>query len=352
MSQLSLHQRIDAFVQLGIALRNIAADQPSTWNNSSTLQHLIQTAVYDNPWFTPENVRFAFQSIGNSLTESNFQQWLQPYTFPDNSSPKTIGVVMAGNIPLVGFHDLLCVLISGHRLLAKTASGDARLTTTLAQLLMEIEPNFSENITFTDSLMKNCNAYIATGSDNSARYFDSYFGKYPHIIRAHRNSVAVLQGNETDEEIVALADDVFRYYGLGCRNVSKLFIPQDFDLTKMLQLWESQKTVNNNLKYFHNYTYQKTIYLVNNEVHLDNGFLLLKKAGGFSAPIAVLYYEPYEKTTDIQQLLAEHRHLLQCVVSHDTAMFDAVAFGKAQQPDLWDYADGVDTMAFLLSLNG
>lgn len=351
MTKISFHQRMDAFLQLGMVLRKIAHHQPiSSLKNAVLLQQLVQKAVNANAWFTPENVEFSIQAIGESLTETNLQRWLQPYLFNDTLPPKTIGVVMAGNIPLVGFHDFLCVLLSGNRLVIKTAAGDAGLTATLSQLLIEIEPDFSPFITFSEGIMKNCDAYIATGSNNSARYFEQYFGQYPHIIRQHRNAVAVLHGNETETQISALGEDVFRYYGLGCRNVSKIFVPQDFNVTTILQQWESWKSMNENFKYFHNYIYQKTICLVNNDLHLDSGFLLLKKNIGFSSPIAVLYYEEYPTIDAVVHLLQEHQNHLQCIVSECPSIPNAVPFGEAQHPQLWNYADGIDTMQFLFGL--
>lgn len=348
---MNLSQRINAIEQLGLELLNISNDCPSkSLQNAQNLHQLINELFCVNNWFTPNNVRFSIQTFGLSLKKENLEKWIKRYHFEEEKQPKTIGVVMAGNIPLAGFHDVLSVLISGNKILAKVSSSEGKLTKTISDLLIEIEPRFAENISFSDTLMKNCDAYIATGSNNTARYFEQYFKKYPHIIRHHRNAVAVLNGKESENEIEGLANDMFQYYGLGCRNVSKLLVPKGFDIESFAHRFDSWNTLNENAKYFHNYIYNKTIFLVNQEHFSDNGFLLLKNDQKWASPIAVVYYEEYENLENVHQLLLENQNNLQCVVSNYKEIKNAIPFGKAQQPELWDYADNVDTIEFLNNL--
>jgi len=252
---------------------------------------------------------------------------------------------MAGNIPLVGFHDFLSVLITGNKVLAKLSSNDTVLLPFLAKKLIEIEPGFAELIEFTEERLSNFDAVIATGSNNTARYFEYYFGKYPSIIRKNRNSVAILTGNETPEQLDALAEDIFRYFGLGCRNVSKLFLPKDYNFDPFFNAMYGWKEIINNNKYINNYDYNKAVYLMSNIELLDNEFLLLKEDNGFSSPISVVFYQYYESEDELRKYLSENKEHIQAIVSEKD-----IPFGAAQKPQLWDYADGVDTVSFLLNL--
>jgi hypothetical protein len=256
---------------------------------------------------------------------------------------------MAGNIPLVGFHDFLSVLISGNKALVKLSSNDTILLPYLTKVLFSIEPEFEDLIEFTDEKFIDFDGVIATGSNNTARYFEYYFGKYPNIIRKNRNSVAVLTGNESTEQLELLANDIFRYFGLGCRNVSKIYIPEDYNFDPFFKAMYSWRHVINQNKYMNNYDYNKAVYLMSNIPLLDNEFMLLKEDKSLSSPISILYYEYYSSMEELTSLIEVSREQIQCVVS-ECGMPGEVPFGTTQSPSLWDYADGVDTMEFLLNL--
>jgi hypothetical protein len=255
---------------------------------------------------------------------------------------------MAGNIPLVGFHDFLAVLISGHSILVKLSSKDSVLISWLADQLIQIDQRFSSRIHFAERL-KNFDGIIATGSDNSSRYFTYYFGKYPNVIRKNRTSCAVLTGKETDSDLLTLGKDVFTYFGLGCRNVSKVYMPKSFEPTRLLQAWEPWKDIIHHHKYCNNYDYQKSILLVNRIPFFDSNFVLIQENERLVSPISVVYYEFYEDEGSLALKLAESKNKIQCVVGHATPA--SVPFGKAQSPSLGDYADQIDTLKFLEGLN-
>jgi hypothetical protein len=284
------------------------------------------------------------------LNKDDLQTWLGRYLIKPGE-PKKIGLVLAGNIPLVGFHDVLCVLVSGNIAQIKASSQDARLITEVLKRLIAIEPAFAQQFGFTDRL-KDFDAVIATGSNNTSRYFEYYFGKVPHIIRKNRNSVAVLTGNETTEQLHALGHDIFDYFGLGCRNVSKLFVPQGYNFVPFFEAIEPYKNIIHHHKYNNNYDYNKSIYLVNRDKHLDNGFLLVKEDQNMVSPLAVLFFEYYDTKAEVEELLRQKSESIQCIVSAEALNVNnqVVDFGKSQQPALWDYTDGADTMDFLTKL--
>ncbi len=313
----------------------------------------IEFSTQANSWFTHDFLINAIRSIGKSLSLDKLDQWLEKYKaqIEANNSPKAFGVVMAGNLPLVGFHDYLCVLISGNRIVAKLSHDDNTLLPLLHQILIAIEPEFEQQAKFTLEKLTDFDAIIATGSDNTARYFEYYFGKYPNIIRKNRNGVAVLNGKETTEELEDLANDIFLYYGLGCRSVSKLFVPRDYDFEALFFAFEKYKHLENHSKYANNYDYNKSIFLINKNKFLDNGFVMLKEEIGFSSPISVLYLEYYDKLYELNKWLVTKKDKIQCLVSNESLKnIDHLAFGKAQNPELWDYADGIDTLQFILEL--
>lgn len=335
---MTLEQRISAFVKLGAHLSNLSEEAFET---------LAQNARNENPWFTPENVKRAITGITRMLQEDKLKQWTTSYTL-NPKEPKTVALVLAGNIPLVGFHDFLCVLISGHHAQLKLSSKDSKLIQYLIKHLVWLEPGFENAITIKENKLENFDAVIATGSDNSSRYFEYYFGKYPNIIRKNRSSCVVLTGNETPEEIEALGEDIFSYFGLGCRNVSKAYVPKGYDLTKILSRWESYKDIIHHHKYCNNYDYQKSILLVNQVLFLDNGFIILQENEKLVSPISVLYYEYYADQIDLENKLNAHAEKIQCLVGkHKPA---TILFGEAQYPEVWDYADNVDTLKFLEAL--
>lgn len=328
-----------AFVRLGLRLRETPDEVGQGWANR---------AKAENGWFTEGNIAHAINGIVHLLREKELRQWLGNYDFPA-VEPRKVGIVMAGNIPAVGFHDFLCVLLAGHTLLAKLSSQDSVLLTEIGNLLTEIEPRFGERIRFTERL-NDADAVIATGSDNSARYFRHYFGHLPHIIRQNRTSCAVLTGEETADELLALGGDITQYFGLGCRNVSKIHIPEGYDLGIFFRGIEPLSHLAHNHKYANNHAYQRAIFLINQTPHLDNGFLILAESEALVSPVAVLHYEKYSDSGELEGKITASRQKIQCLVSRNGWYPGSIAFGNAQCPAVWEYADGVDTMRFLLDL--
>lgn len=311
------------------------------------LEELMLKVRNENPWFTPGSVNLALEGIRRYLDPVKLKEWTSRYSI-NPSSRRKIAVIMAGNIPLAGFHDFLSVLVSGHALMAKLSSKDSVLLTHLSNKLIEIEPRFDSMISMPPRL-KNFDAVIATGSDNSARYFQYYFGKYPHIIRKNRTSCAILDGSETEEELTLLGRDVFTYFGLGCRNVSKIFLPNNFDPVRLIKAWDIYVDIINHHKYHNNYDYQKSILLVNKIAFYDSGFVILHENPKLVSPISVVYFETYATKKELTWKIKEMADKLQCVVGKHEPAFTPL--GETQSPDLWDYADRVDTMKFIETLN-
>lgn len=334
---MNLEARITAFSKLGSRISTL---------NKVEREQIYEHASLTNGWFTSTSVQTALDGIVLFLDKKTLQQWTSRYPIP--ASEKLVGIAMAGNIPLVGFHDLLCVLISGHRALVKLSSQDA-LIEVMIKWLIEIEPRFAEKIVIEERLNA-AEAMIATGSDNTSRYFEYYFRNRPHIIRKNRSSCAIIMGEEPTEVLSELGKDVFTYFGLGCRNVAKVFVPEDYTFIKLLDSWAPYKEIINHHKYVNNYDYQKSILLINQTPFLDNGFVLLTESANLVSPISVLFFERYLDQVDLQQKIQSHTDKLQCVVAANAWYPNSVAFGKAQQPEVWDYADNVDTMKFLASV--
>lgn len=306
---------------------------------------LIQLSQSHNGWFTPEQVYFAVQSWAEALQEENLTQWLSGYNL-SAIQPKTVGLILAGNIPLVGFHDFLSVVISGHHVLVKTSSNDQHLIQFLSDYLIAVYPEIGESITFTEGKLENFDAVIATGSNNTARYFEFYFKDRPSIIRKNRNSVAVLTGKETHEDLILLGEDIFRYFGLGCRNVSKLFVPKDYDFQPFFQAIYEYKDVIFYEKYSNNYDYNKAVFLMSNFKLLDNEFLTLKEDTSYASPISSVFYEYYDDIDALKNRLEKEKNQIQCIVAKEFTE-SSIPFGQTQKPKLWDYADNVDTLLFL-----
>jgi hypothetical protein len=302
-------------------------------------------ACRQNPWFIPDFVEISTRAIAeNFLQKDKLEQWVAAYTLPEeNAAPKNVGLVMAGNIPLVGFHDLLCVFITGHQVTIKTSSKDDVLIKHLVKKLYEWEITVQNLVSFADNL-KGCDAYIATGSNNTGRYFDYYFGKYPHIIRRNRTSVAVLDGNETKAELQALAGDIQLYFGLGCRNITKLYVPQRYDFIPLMEALKKYDYFFEFHKYKHNFDYQLALLIMGNKLYMNNGSVILTENAALFSPVSQINYEYYD---DVDTVLAalQNNDDVQCIVGHGY-----IPFGQAQQPSLTDYADGVDTIAFLKGL--
>ncbi len=352
---MTLADRIIAFEKLGHFLAQFSTD-PFHKNDSQD----IDNAYFDafamqlkrqhefNSWFVLNQLIYACKSWGNELTKSNLNKWTSNYTL-DKKTSKTVAVIMAGNIPLVGFHDFISALIAGHKVLVKQSHNDKHLLPILTKYLEFIAPEFKNYIRFTEEKLAGFDAVIATGSNNTARYFEYYFGKYPNIIRNSRNSVAILTGNETADELTLLGDDIFRYFGLGCRSVSKLYVPKAYDFDPLFNAIYSYKELINYTKYQNNYDYNKAVYLMSLFKLLENGFLMLKEDTSNTSPIATLFYEYYEDLTLLESKLQNDANNLQCIVGQ-SSIKKAIAFGTTQLPKLWDYADGVDTLAFLEAL--
>ena len=318
----------------------------------ASFTEIIEREPVLNPWFTPKWISASINGIARMLEAPVLQKWLTPYSdIPVKPAQElTIGLVLAGNIPMVGFHDLLCVLAAGHRVLAKTSSKDDRLIKGLSKILEHIDPELGSRVRLTDEKLVGMDAIIATGSNNSARYFEYYFRKYPHIIRKNRNGVAVLTGKESQQELQALGNDIFTYFGMGCRNVSKLYVPADYDLKILLGVLDGFFELSQHNKYANNVDYHRSLYLMNQVEFLDNHITLLKEDKAIASPAGVVFYERYSDIRDVQKLLKDHEEEIQCTVSIHPEINKRVRPGKTQEPMPWDYADGVDTISFLTQL--
>jgi hypothetical protein len=318
--------------------------------DTDAMKPLFSATRNENGWFTEDNVKLAVENIAKIfLNEISLEKFAQKYKLNENFNPKKIGIVMAGNIPAVGFHDLLCVVLSGNIALLKLSSGDTASMMFLINKLYEFDHQLKNTIIIAQRL-NDADALIATGSDNTAKHFEYYFATKPRIIRRNRTSVAVLNGNESRAELANLGNDIFQYFGLGCRNVSKLYVPVGYAFDKFYESIEYWSTIQLHHKYNNNYDYNKSIYLVNRIPHLDNGFLILKEDDALVSPISVCFYETYENDAHLEQLLSESAEKIQCTVSSDARFQNSFRFGEAQVPKLEDFADGIDTMEFLMKL--
>jgi hypothetical protein len=314
-------------------------------NGNEELTAIIEKAYQHNKWFTKENTTAALKGICNQfLDEKKLTAWLSNYNIDKSHSPVVVGMVMAGNIPLVGYHDFLCVFLSGNKALIKLSSKDDVLFPFILKKLFEIEPELKHWISITD-ILKGMDAVIATGSDNSSRYFNYYFGKYPHIIRKNRNGVAVISGNETQADLENLGADIFTYFGLGCRNVSKLLVPRDYNFNFFFECMETFSDVRNHNKYQNNFDYNRTLLSMKHAQHLLNDFLIIKEEARVSSPVSMLHYEFYNDEKHLEEILDRDAEKIQCIVGENF-----IPFGKAQSPQLNDYADNIDTMEFLAGL--
>ncbi len=352
----TIDDNIKAFAQLSDFMKAVAEQNkdflPANLEiEYNELNNLINNDLQlKNPWFIPEFVRYQLNALANVTTEEKLCNWLKPYySNLEKHTPKRIGVVMAGNIALVGFHDFLTVLITNNYLVAKTSSKDEVLPKFIASVLIKIDNYFADRIIWQDKL-QDFEAVIATGSTNTSRYFEHYFGKVPHIIRKSRNSIAVLDGNETDEELAGLTDDIFLHFGLGCRNVSKIYIPEDFDIQRIFEPAMRYSHLINHHKYANNYEYNRAVYLLSQDKFFDNNFFLLKEDSKLASPVAVLYFQRYKDLDYIRAVYESLKEKIQIVVSHMDLGFDVVQFGKSQIPELHDYEDNVNTLDFVTNL--
>ncbi len=329
---MDLAQRIDLLAELG----KYMVSGNDSW------QAAKQKASEENTWFQPEFIELAVNNIAAGfLQKKKLEAWTGQYQLPDeNREPKNTGIVMAGNIPLVGFHDFLCAFISGHRQTVKPSSKDGTLIRHLVEQLYAFDIAVQDHVSFAD-MLKGCDAYIATGSNNSARYFEYYFGKYPHIIRRNRTSAAILNGSESKQELEKLADDVYLYFGLGCRNVTKLYVPENYDFVHLLDAFNKYRYLADSNKYRNNYDYQLALHMLNKKYYMTNGSVILSENNACFSPISVLHYEYYKYHETVLDTLAGNPDI-QCIIGQNH-----LPFGRAQQPGLTDYADGVDTLQFL-----
>ncbi|WPO77391.1 acyl-CoA reductase [Flavobacterium sp. KACC 22761] len=354
---MTLETKKSVFVELGNFLSQFSEKESVKKSNVlyneiffDDFENLIHLSQSHNGWYTPEQVYFAINSWAEALTEENITKWISKYSIDSNDKKeKTVALILAGNIPLVGFHDFLSVLITGNKALIKTSSNDQHLLPFLAKYLIAVDENLKDKITFAEGKLEKFDAVIATGSNNTARYFEYYFKDKPSIIRKNRNSVAVLDGKESKEDLENLGEDIFRYFGLGCRNVSKLFVPKDYSFDGFFEAMFKYQDVIHYEKYANNYDYNKAVFLMSNFKLLDNGFLTIKEDSSYASPISSVFYEFYENIEDLQSRIEADSEQIQCIVSNN--LFEnSIIFGQTQKPQLWDYADNVDTITFLLTI--
>ncbi|HSV87882.1 MAG TPA: hypothetical protein VLH61_04510 [Bacteroidales bacterium] len=356
---LEFESRIEAIIKFGYGLRNVfeVLSGLCESNKLSPAEYRLYRAGLEAPlhnqWFTVKNVCEAIGALGDMLREEQLATWVEAY--PElkhdvHKESKTIAVIQAGNIPLVGFHDFVCVLMAGHRFLGKLSSQDQILPVAAAGLLIEINSEFGNMIEFSGEPIRGFDGVVATGSNNSARYFEYYFGKYPHIIRKNRNSAAVITGRDTSAELTLLGSDVFTFFGLGCRNVSKLLVPVGFNPEVFREAWAEWKHVADHHKYFNNYDYFKAVYLINKQPFCDIDFCLLRREKPLGSPVSVVHYEEYSSESWLRDYLENEKDNLQCIIGNiSLPNHSIIPFGTSQRPSLWDYADRIDTMKFLLA---
>jgi hypothetical protein len=329
--------RIEHLVTLGARLKELTPNSD-----------IVSTAYAHNNWFVPEFVTYAIHAIANEmLSEKRLNEWLKQYQLQDIN--KSVGLIFAGNIPLAGFHDFLCCYVFGADMRIKLSSKDKVLFPHILSLLAETDSSVLQKVQIVDKL-ENFDAVIATGSDNSNRYFEYYFKKYPSILRRNRNSVAILNGEETTADLEALANDVFLYFGMGCRSVSKVYIPEGYDVRKLFPPFETYKWMFNHTAYMNNYDYKRTLFLLNSAPHLASNFLMIAESTQLASPISVLHYEVYKNTSALNERIASQSDNIQCIVSKDAIYPGSIPYGHSQHPELWDYADGADTIKFLIGL--
>jgi len=335
---MNIEKKVKSLASLGNSILNIID------NN----EDIINQACSRNPWFVPEFIHKAIYGISYMLEEEKLETWISKYQI-NKDNKRNIGIIMAGNIPLVGFHDLVTVLLSGNQAIIKLSHNDDILIPYIVKLLTSIDPDFGNQVIFRNSI-DNVHAVIATGSDNTARYFKYAFKHIPHIIRKNRTSCGIIDGKEREDEITQLGDDIFSYFGLGCRNVSKIYIPNNFKIHDLHSYFNTYNWILKHSKYKNNYRYLKSKYPLENKSFIDAGFFTLLENEDLVSPISCVYYEMYDDLKGVELILEKEKSKIQCIVSRGGWFPESLAFGKAQRPELWDYADNVDTMTFLESL--
>ncbi len=352
---LSPEDRKNVLISLGQFLAQFGpgghrAGHPLNRDYFDAFATLLDRQFIRNAWFTPDNVRYAAGAWGAALRPDAVAAWFARENIPAGSSDRQVGVIMAGNIPMVGMHDLLSVLTAGHRLVAKLSSDDAHLLPVIGRLLEEMEPKLKGRITFAKDGLGEVDSVIATGSGNTARYFEYYFRDKPALIRRNRSSVAILDGDEREGELTGLAEDVFRYFGRGCRSISKVYVPRGYDLNRLFEAFSGFREVIDNNKYASNYEYHKAIFLMNGDEITENGFVLFKRSKKLAAPVSTVFYEEYDDQEAVHSQLSSLKNQLQCIVGRQKNGSLYVQPGHTQRPELWEYADGVNTMKFLGSV--
>lgn len=342
---ISLHNRVKAFCSLGTAIGQVL--QGNSLVETAKLQELIESYHLTNPWFTPENVRQSLAAWEQLLCKDKLTKWLSVYRKEElEKPPATLLTIMAGNIPMVGFHDAVAVLLSGNRLLTKLSSKDPFLIRELLTILCQIEPAFRKMIYYTENDTQNhpFNAVLATGSDNSARHFHYLYGNYPLLIRNNRTSAAILSGDESDDELYSLGSDIFSYFGLGCRSITQLWLPPNYNVTGLGSALSDYKDTIHHPQYKQNYLYNRALMKLNRQDFIDTGFFLLRQSNSLFSPVGVINYafiNRYEQT----QTILENSAKIQAIAGKNH-----IPFGKCQQPELWDYSDNIDTISFIIKI--
>ena len=341
---MSRENQISGLHKLSLYIKNfLALNTDDLHENHDEFNAVLRKSEIENPWFTIENQKFTLKQWANLLTEQNLNQWLSQYKTPLLS--KRVGLILAGNIPMVGFHDVISVILSNHIPVIKLSSKDKRLLPFLLTKWNELsDGNVHYEIV---EKLENFDAVIATGSNNTARYLEYYFKESLSIIRKNRTSVAVLKGDETDGELQLLAEDIFRYYGLGCRNVTRMFIPEDFAIDRIFENFLNFKEVINHNKYANNYEYNRAVYLLNQEKFWDNNFVMLKEDEALFSPLSVINFSRYSTLDEVRDFIKANEENIQAVVAKPELGFESIGLGEAQNPGLDTYADHVDTMKFL-----
>ena len=343
---MNINRRIQLISDIGEFLKNYLDENYDNNNDNKLVEFkdVIIKAQSKNPWFTDANIKVNLTYWSKKLTKHNLNKWLSKYNL-NNTSRKNIAIIMAGNIPLVGFHDFICVFLSGHNSIIKLSNSDSCIIPFLTDL-MKLP---SERIVYSDSFLKNYDGVIATGSDNTSRYFDYYFKNKRSIIRKNRNSIAILNGEESDDDLKSLSQDIFTYFGLGCRNVSKLYVPKNYNFDLFFNSIFCYKELINNHKYANNYDYNKAIYLMSEYKFLDNGFFIVKEGNEMHSPISTINFEYYDNVSILKEKIYLEDDNIQCIVSN-IEFKGKVNFGETQNPSLNQYADNIDVMRFLLTI--
>ncbi|MDB4212792.1 acyl-CoA reductase [Flavobacteriaceae bacterium] len=343
---MNINERTELISEIGEFLKNYLDEKYDNKKDDNLIEFekVIRKAQSNNSWFTDENIKINLTYWSKKLIKTNLNQWLSKYNLKDTSR-KNIAIIMAGNIPLVGFHDFICVFLAGHNSIIKLSSNDKYLI----PFLLNLVKFPSDKVVYLDGMLKDYDAVIATGSDNTSRYFEYYFKNKQSIIRKNRNSIAILDGNETDEELKSLSHDILTYFGLGCRSVSKLYVPKGYNFDSFFNSIFAYKDLINNHKYANNYDYNKAIYLMSEYKFLDNGFFMIKEGNEMHSPISTINYEYYDNISHLSEKIKQQEENIQCIVSN--IKFEGrIDFGETQNPSLNQYADNIDVMNFLLTI--